>query len=88
VNLGLTENIFDFFLQSDATKFIFFSSVKAAADSVKGDCLTETALASPGTPYGRSKLAAENHILKTFEKWSKTNHQSPLTHHPSPVTSH
>ncbi|HHV03027.1 MAG TPA: NAD-dependent epimerase/dehydratase family protein, partial [Bacteroidales bacterium] len=30
VNTGLTQKIFDYFLQSDARTFIFFSSVKAA----------------------------------------------------------
>lgn len=36
INTGLTQKIFDFFLESSAKKFIFFSSVKAAADSVVG----------------------------------------------------
>ncbi|MDR2684020.1 MAG: NAD(P)-dependent oxidoreductase, partial [Prevotellaceae bacterium] len=31
INLGLTQKIFDWFLQSSTKKFIFFSSVKAAA---------------------------------------------------------
>jgi len=30
INVGLTEKIFEYFLQSGASKFIFFSSVKAA----------------------------------------------------------
>ena len=34
INTGLTQKIFDFFLESSAKKFVFFSSVKAAADSV------------------------------------------------------
>jgi nucleoside-diphosphate-sugar epimerase len=63
VNLGLTQKIFDWFLQSGAEKFIFFSSVKAVADSVKGEWLTEEAEPDPGTSYGRSKLAAEQYIL-------------------------
>jgi nucleoside-diphosphate-sugar epimerase len=33
INLGLTQKIFEFFLQSGAKKFIFFSSVKAAAEN-------------------------------------------------------
>ena len=37
INTGLTQRIFDYFLQSDAKTFIFFSSVKAAADTVPGD---------------------------------------------------
>ena len=32
VNTGLTQKIFDYFLQSKARKFIFFSTAKAAAD--------------------------------------------------------
>jgi nucleoside-diphosphate-sugar epimerase len=41
INTGLTQKIFDYFLQSEAHTFIFFSSVKAAADSVPDDVLTE-----------------------------------------------
>jgi nucleoside-diphosphate-sugar epimerase len=62
VNLGLTKTIFDHFLKSEASKFIFFSSVKAVADDVEG-VLTEDAVPSPKTPYGESKLAAEKYIL-------------------------
>ena len=63
VNLGLTKKIFDYFLKSDSEKFIFFSSVKAVADSVNGNILTEDHAADPKTPYGQSKLAAEQYIL-------------------------
>jgi nucleoside-diphosphate-sugar epimerase len=42
INLGLTQKIYEFFLQSGAKKFIFFSSVKAAADTVQGDVLTKS----------------------------------------------
>lgn len=63
VNYGLTCRIFDFFIKSSARKFVFFSSVKAAADSVKGDILTENVIPHPIGPYGESKIAAENHIL-------------------------
>jgi nucleoside-diphosphate-sugar epimerase len=63
INLGLTQKIFDYFLQSSAKQFIFFSSVKAAADSVAGDCLTEDVIPHPVGPYGESKIAAEKYIL-------------------------
>ena len=63
INTGLTQKIFDFFLESSAKKFIFFSSVKAAADSVVGDMLTEDVVPAPVGPYGESKIAAENYIL-------------------------
>ena len=63
INTGLTQKIFDFFLESTARKFIFFSSVKAAADSVVGDVLREDVIPTPIGPYGESKIAAENYIL-------------------------
>ena len=63
INTGLTQKIFDFFLESKAKKFIFFSSVKAAADSVVGDMLREDVIPTPVGPYGESKIAAENYIL-------------------------
>ena len=63
VNVGLTQKIFEHFLLSSAQKFIYFSSVKAVADSVEGEILTEEANPKPKTPYGRSKLEAENYLL-------------------------
>lgn len=63
VNLGLTKQIFDQFLESNAEKFIFFSSVKAVADKVHSTQLIEDVTPEPQTPYGKSKLAAENYIL-------------------------
>ena len=63
INTGLTQKIFDFFLKSTVKKFIFFSSVKAAADSVVGDMLREDVMPTPVGPYGESKIAAENYIL-------------------------
>lgn len=62
INTGLTQRIFDFFLESSARKFIFFSSVKAAADSVVGDALTEKVIPTPVGPYGESKIKAEEYI--------------------------
>jgi nucleoside-diphosphate-sugar epimerase len=59
----LTKKIFDQFLLSNASKFIFFSSVKAAADTVEDAALTEASACNPKTSYGRSKLAAEQYIL-------------------------
>lgn len=64
INTGLTQKIYDWFLTSNATKFIFFSSVKAAADKVEGDILMENIVPAPKGPYGESKIAAENYILR------------------------
>ena len=63
INTGLTKRAFDFFLQSSAKRFVFFSSVKAAADAVPGDVLTEEVVPDPKGPYGESKIAAEKYIL-------------------------
>jgi len=63
INLGLTRRIFARFQESRARTFLFFSSVKAVADRVTDGPLTEEAEPAPRTPYGQSKLAAEQHLL-------------------------
>lgn len=70
INTGLTRKVFDFFLESSAKKFIFFSSVKAAADCVVGEMLTEDVIPSPVGPYGESKIRAEEYIRG---KWGIEN---------------
>lgn len=70
INTGLTKKIFDFFLASEARKFIFFSSVKAAADFVVGNVLTEEVIPTPVGPYGESKIAAEEYILSHKAEWA------------------
>lgn len=63
INTGLTKKIYDYYLRSErAKKFIFFSSVKAAADRVEGDYVDENVVPSPKGPYGESKIAAEEYI--------------------------
>lgn len=61
VNFELTKKLYDSFLKSEAKKFIFISSVKAAADRADG-ILTEDELPKPITDYGKSKLMAEQYI--------------------------
>jgi nucleoside-diphosphate-sugar epimerase len=72
VNTELTKKIYDYALSHDVKKFIFFSSVKAAADSVENEILTEDVIPSPKGPYGESKIAAENYILSLEEQREKT----------------
>ena len=67
INTKLTQRIYDYYLTSSATKFIFFSSVKAAVDSVPGEFLTEEVPTNPKGPYGESKVKAEEYIQS---KWS------------------
>ena len=66
VNRDLTIKIFDYFAAHDISKFVFFSTAKAAADRVEG-VLTEDVVPSPVGPYGESKIAAENYILSKGE---------------------
>jgi nucleoside-diphosphate-sugar epimerase len=63
INTGLTQIIFDAFLKSTAIDFLYFSSVKAVADTVD-DVLYEDAVYSAATPYGQSKQRAEEYLLK------------------------
>lgn len=62
VNTELTKKLFDEFLRSDIKDFIYFSSVKATADSVDG-VLDEEHVSDPKTPYGKSKLLAEQYLV-------------------------
>ena len=66
VNTELTKKIYDYFAGSEAKRFIFFSSVKAAADRVEGEYVDEEVTPAPKGPYGESKIAAERYILQKF----------------------
>lgn len=61
-NFELTKQIFDSFLKSGASTFIFMSTVKAVADVVNG-LLTEETIPNPKTHYGIAKQQAEQYIL-------------------------
>lgn len=62
VNRDLTIQLFDQFLKSKCSVFIYMSSVKAVADVVDG-YLREDVTPNPITPYGKSKQEAEKYIL-------------------------
>jgi nucleoside-diphosphate-sugar epimerase len=62
VNRDLTIALFDQFLKSETRDFFYFSSVKAVADTVDGELL-EDVIGKPMTPYGHSKLQAEQYLL-------------------------
>lgn len=62
VNRDLTIQLFDEFLNSNIKDFIYFSSVKATADTIEG-ILDEEHKSNPKTPYGKSKLEAEKYLL-------------------------
>ncbi|MEJ5104631.1 NAD-dependent epimerase/dehydratase family protein [Chryseobacterium sp. MYb328] len=62
INTELTKKLFDEFIDSDIKDFFYFSSVKATADTVDG-VLYENHSSDPKTPYGKSKLLAEEYLL-------------------------
>lgn len=77
VNYGLTKEVFSRFLEprsgtsgqnANARSFIFFSTVKAVADRVDGEVLTEDATPKPVGPYGKSKSRAEKFIQEALKK--------------------
>lgn len=62
VNLELTKKIFEAFLKSKSTVFIFFSSIKAVAENCS-EILDEKFIPDPQTFYGKSKRMAELYII-------------------------
>ncbi|WP_286856752.1 MULTISPECIES: NAD-dependent epimerase/dehydratase family protein [Sphingobacterium] len=62
VNRDLTIELYDVFLNTQIKDFFYFSSVKAVADTVDG-VLGEEVEGRPFTPYGKSKLQAEQYLL-------------------------
>lgn len=61
VNFEGTKLLYDEFLRSKATKFIFVSSIKAAVDVTRNP-VNEEVIPNPVTDYGKSKLKAEQYI--------------------------
>jgi nucleoside-diphosphate-sugar epimerase len=61
-NFELTKQLFDAFIKSEATVFIFMSTVKTVADEVVG-ILSEDEIPNPKTHYGIAKHQAEQYIL-------------------------
>lgn len=77
INTELTKKIYDYFLRSErAKKFIFFSSVKAAADRVEGEYVDENVVPAPVGPYGESKIAAEEYIRSKEDEQIKAGKET------------
>lgn len=66
VNYELTKDIFRRFEAAGGSTFIYLSSVKAVADAVDG-ILDESSVPSPKTPYGMSKLKAEEFLQNKMQ---------------------
>jgi nucleoside-diphosphate-sugar epimerase len=67
VNFEYTKNLYENFLESNATVFVFVSSVKAVCDRISST-LYETHHPNPFTQYGLSKLKAEKYLLNNLKK--------------------
>lgn len=63
INRDLTIELFEEFRKSAIRDFFYFSSVKAVADTVEG-VLQEDVEGKPFTAYGKSKLEAEQYLLR------------------------
>lgn len=61
VNFENTKTLYDQFLSSSARAFVFVSSIKAVIDHVD-EIIDENYHPNPATPYGKSKLLAEEYI--------------------------
>jgi nucleoside-diphosphate-sugar epimerase len=69
-NTDLTISLFNSFLNSNASIFIYLSSIKAVADSSDFP-IKEVDVAAPVSPYGMSKLKAETYIQSVILPESK-----------------
>lgn len=63
INRDLAITVFNMFLESNIRDFFYFSSVKAVADTAEG-VLHEEIQGMPYTSYGKSKLEAEQYLLR------------------------
>lgn len=71
VNFEQTCALYDNFKNSTASKFIYFSSIKAVVDA-SDVVITETHEPAPTTAYGQSKLKAEHYIQSNTFPRDKT----------------
>jgi nucleoside-diphosphate-sugar epimerase len=66
VNTDLTIDIYNKFLTSNASTFIFLSSIKSVCDSTN-NIITENFICNPKSFYGQSKYLAEKYILDNLD---------------------
>ncbi|WP_373999514.1 NAD-dependent epimerase/dehydratase family protein [Bdellovibrio bacteriovorus] len=71
VNTDLTKKVYEYFLKSQGHTFLHVSSVAAVQEQTMNQVLTESTLPEPRSPYGKSKLAAEEFLLSQSGKNDK-----------------
>lgn len=67
VNVGGTRSLLAAAAKADVTHFLLMSTVKAMGEEDEG-VFDETSTPAPATPYGRSKLAAEEAVFELAEQ--------------------
>ena len=71
VNYQWTTEIYNEFLKSNASSFVFVSSIKAISDHAD-QVIDENTIPNPTSDYGISKRSAENYILSNTKLNKKT----------------
>ncbi|WP_433901943.1 NAD-dependent epimerase/dehydratase family protein [Sphingobacterium puteale] len=64
INVDLTKELFKVFIKSEACLFIHVSSIAAIEEFESEDIITEQSLCNPQSWYGKSKLEADNWLMK------------------------
>jgi len=69
INVNLTEKLAELALKNNVEKLIFFSTVSVYGDT-EGRTIDETEICAPSTTYGKTKLEAENILIKAYQKYN------------------
>jgi len=69
INVNLTEKLAELALKNDVEKLIFFSTVSVYGDAEERT-IDETEICTPSTTYGKTKLEAENILIKAYKKYN------------------
>lgn len=69
INVTLAEKLAEHALKNNVEKLIFFSTVSVYGDT-EGRTINETEICTPSTTYGKTKLEAENILIKAYQKYN------------------
>lgn len=67
-NVLLTKRMWELFISSNAKNFIYLSSIKALSEGEEHDSEGQSGPNNTSSSYGKSKLEAENFLLKAFRE--------------------
>ena len=69
INVNLTEKLAELALNHNVEKLIFISTVSVYGDT-EGNIINERYICNPSTIYGKTKLEAENILIKDYQKYN------------------